>query len=322
MHGDEVSRMRCPDDTKRVTRTDNGYDYMRIAIASGKGGTGKTTTATNLAMTAANRGMTVRLLDCDVEEPNCHLFLNPSYDRESEVRVSAPLVDDDRCNACGACGRICQFSAIVALKTKPLTFPELCHSCGGCWNVCPTGAISRGERSVGLLKTATMGRIEFASGLLNIGEARAIPAIRAVKESYGPEGLRRDNEREPEELVFIDAPPGTSCPVIEAVRDSDAVILVTEPTPFGLHDFRLAAEMVKKIDLPAAAVINRAGIGDAGVNEFCTTEGIPILAEIPDDRRVAEAYSRGETAVEAVPDMRTLYDHLLERIMKFARTGA
>lgn len=304
---------------------------MRITIASGKGGTGKTTTATNLAMTAADRGMKIRLLDCDVEEPNCHVFLQPTYDLVSEVRVSAPLIDEGLCDGCGECGRICQFSAIVALKTTPLTFPELCHSCGGCWNVCPTGAISKGERSVGLLKTATVAGIDFASGLLNIGEARSTPVIQAVKEFYDDQDTsdgmqsRERNHMEnrlgngaADELVLIDAPPGTSCPVIEAVRGSDAVILVTEPTPFGLHDFILAAEMVKKIVLPAAAVINRAGIGDSGVREYCVTEGIPILAEIPDDRRVAEAYSRGETAVTALPEMRKSYNQLLERAMEFA----
>jgi MinD superfamily P-loop ATPase len=260
-----------------------------IGIASGKGGTGKTTLAVNLARSLA---MPVRLLDCDVEEPNGHIFLKPQIDHSETVGVPVPVVDETRCTACGECGAFCQFNAIVALKTKPLVFPELCHGCGGCMMVCPEEAISETQREIGQVRIGRGGPITFVQGRLNVGEVMSPPLIRAVKEH-----VRRDM------LTIIDAPPGTSCPMIEAIQDCHFVALVTEPTPFGLHDLTLAVETVRQLGIPCGVVINRADIGDARVVEYCRREAIPILLEIPDDRRIAEAYSRGRLALEAAPEL-------------------
>jgi MinD superfamily P-loop ATPase len=289
---------------------------MIVAVASGKGGTGKTTVATNLAAMAAEAGRAsgrpsgdnVQLLDCDVEAPNAHLFLRPEIERTEPVSVPVPEVDEEKCTACGECGRICQYSAIVSLKTKPLVFPELCHGCGGCALVCPTGAITEKAREVGVVEEGYAGRVAFAGGKLRIGEAMAPPLIRAVKGRALSDGL-----------VVIDAPPGTSCPVIEAVKDADFVLLVTEPTPFGLNDLAIAVDTVRKLGLPFAVVVNRAGLGHDSVYAYCEDEDIDILAELPDDRRVAEAYSRGEMACRAVPEFAAAFDTLLAETQARAR---
>lgn len=270
---------------------------IQVAVASGKGGTGKTTVAVNLALAAPEP---VRLLDCDVEEPNAHIFLQAHLEGRETVGLPVPEVDEELCTACGACGEICQYSAIVALRSKPLVFPQLCHGCGGCRRVCPTGAIREVPRPVGELEWGRRDHVDFVHGRLNIGEAMAPPVIRAVKRW----GAGRQPPAGTAGMTLIDAPPGTSCPVIEAVRDSDYVLLVTEPTPFGLHDLRLAVAMIRRLDLPFGVIVNREGIGDARVEEFCAQEAIPILLEIPDDRRIAEAYSRGAAMVEALPEYR------------------
>ncbi|MBN1554097.1 MAG: ATP-binding protein [Phycisphaerae bacterium] len=272
---------------------------MKIAISSGKGGTGKTTVATNLALTVAKLDRSVAYLDCDVEEPNGFLFLKPDITETRPVNVSIPKVDLDRCNGCGKCGRICQYSAVVSMNRQVLLFPELCHGCGGCWLVCPTGAITESHRQTGRLDLGTSGGVQCLQGLLNIGEVMSPPVIRAVK-AAAPDA----------DVLFYDSPPGTSCPVIESVRDSDFVLLVTEPTPFGLHDLKLAVAMTRALELPFAVVINRADVGDEKTTLYCKDENIDILAEIPDDRRVAEAYSRGEPACEAIPEYRRLYEEL------------
>ncbi|KPJ51993.1 MAG: (4Fe-4S)-binding protein [Planctomycetes bacterium DG_58] len=284
---------------------------MKIAIASGKGGTGKTTIAINLALTA---GDDVRLLDCDVEEPNCHIFLNPTIESRQTVSIPVPEVDESKCTGCGACGRICQFSAIVALKTKPLTFPDLCHGCGGCMLVCPEEAIREVPREVGVLEQGSARRIRFVHGRLRVGEAMSPPLIRAVKAHALEDGLS-----------IIDAPPGTSCPVIEAIRKTDFVLLVTEPTPFGLNDLELAVGAVRILGIPFGVVVNRSDVGDDRVDRYCREQQIPILAEIPNDRRVAEAYSRGTPAVEALPEMKTLFTDLhaaIERCLDGKTSGA
>ena len=273
---------------------------MKLAIASGKGGTGKTLLATNLAIVA---GKPVQLLDCDVEAPNCHLFLKLTREVIERVEVPVPRVDEQKCNACGKCGEICQFSAIVSLLTKPLVFPELCHSCGGCLRVCPEGAITEQGREVGTIELGRAGAVEFAAGRLRVGVAMAPPLIRAVKRYAKNNGL-----------VILDAPPGTSCPVIQTVKGCDYVILVTEPTPFGLNDLKLAVEMVRELAIPFGVVVNRFGIGDDRVHGFCGDEAIPILLEIPDDRRIAEAYSRGELMVRALPEYRERLESLLAQI--------
>jgi len=269
---------------------------MIIAIASGKGGTGKTTVAVNLAITA--RG-SVRLLDCDVEEPNCHIFLKPEIRNREPVGIPIPVVDESKCNACGECGKVCEYHAIVSLKTKPLVFPELCHGCGGCAKVCPTGAISEVEREIGVLETGNQGSIEFVQGRLNVGHPMSPPLIRAVKRCASGNGR-----------TLIDCPAGTSCPVIAAIRRSDFVVLVTEPTPFGLHDLLLAVETVRQLGLPFGVVVNRADAGDARVRDYCRRERIRILLEVPEDRRIAEAYSRGEAMVKAFPEYRRAFERL------------
>ena len=277
---------------------------MRIAITSGKGGTGKTTVATNLAVTAARAGRSVGYLDCDVEEPNGFLFLKPRINDTRPVNVSIPKVDLAKCSGCGQCGRICQYSAIVSMNKQVLVFAELCHGCGGCWRVCPTGAITESHRQTGQLELGKAGDVQCVQGLLNIGEVMSPPVIAAVKDA-APEV----------DILIIDSPPGTSCPVIESVRGSDFVLLVTEPTPFGLNDLKLAVEMIRALQLPFAVVINRADVGDGETRQYCQRQRIDVLAEIPDDRQVAEAYSRGEMACDAIPQYREIYGDLLGRLM-------
>lgn len=263
---------------------------MTIAIASGKGGTGKTTVAVNLARTLADQGVPVQYLDCDVEEPNGHLFLRPRMETTQTVGIPVPVVDESKCTACRKCAEACQYHAIAVLK-QALVFPELCHGCGGCALVCPTGAIREQERPIGVVETGRADGVAFAQGCLNVGEPMAPPVIRAVRRKAIREGV-----------AILDAPPGTSCPVVATVRDADYVLLVTEPTPFGLNDLKLAVAMIRQLGLRHGVVINRADGGDANVREFCMRAQIPVLLELPDDRRLAEAYSRGHLAVRVLPD--------------------
>ena len=276
---------------------------MKITVASGKGGTGKTTVATNLAYTASRDGQSVAFLDCDVEEPNSQIFLKAEINQSEPVHRVVPKVDEEICTLCGECGEICQYSAIACIGEKVLVFPELCHACGGCWLVCPVDAISEVPRVVGRLERGRAGSIQFVQGLLNIGEAMSPPVIRAVK-SNAPEAA----------LEIVDAPPGTSCPVIESIRGTDYVILVTEPTPFGLNDLQLAVEMVRALQMPFGVVINRADLGDDEVRQYCHRNRIDILAEIPDDRRIAEAYSEGKMICRALPEYESLFARLLKQI--------
>jgi MinD superfamily P-loop ATPase len=275
-----------------------------VAIASGEGGTGKTTVATNLALVAATQGLDVSYLDCDVEEPNGHIFLKPEIDQVIPVGVSVPMVDEGRCTSCGKCAGICRYSAIALLGTTVLTFPNLCHACGGCMLVCPSGAITEAGRDVGVIEEGAAGGVRFVHGKLNIGEAMSPPLIRAVK--------RRTRQGE---LTIIDSPPGTSCPVIQSVRGSDFVVLVTEPTPFGLNDLRLAVEMLRVLKLPFGVVVNRADMGDDAVFDYCRDERIDVLLRIPDDRRIAEAYSRGIPITESLPEYRGAFESLLKELV-------
>lgn len=273
---------------------------MKIAVASGKGGTGKTTVSVNLARVFKTD---VVLADCDVEEPNAHLFLKTSGHTEEIIGIPVPQVNEELCNCCGECAKICQFSAIVTFGTTPLVFPEMCHGCGGCTLVCPTKAISEQNYRIGVIETSHTGNITLVTGKLDVGVALAPPLIRAVKNTL------------PSDIpVILDAPPGTSCPVIAVIRDSDFVLLVTEPTPFGLHDLTLAVDMVRELNLPFGVLINRMGSGDDRVHIFCKKEDIPVLAEIPDDRQIAEHYSRGILMVDALPHYRELFERLLEKI--------
>ena len=275
---------------------------MIITIASGKGGTGKTTLATNLA---AALDEPVQLLDCDVEEPNAHLFLNPDIEQSFEVQVEVPEIDLDKCTYCGKCQEICQFNAIGILPDTALTFPELCHSCGGCFLICPEDAVLSRHRSVGVLEIGTRNHIRFIHGRLRVGEAMAVPLIKRVKAEAHPDGL-----------TIIDAPPGTSCPVVASLWGSDAVLLVTEPTPFGLYDLELAVGAARELQLPLGLVINRADLGDRRVHDYAARENLPILLEIPFDRQVAGAYARGQLLVEALPPWRDMMRGLLENVKK------
>ena len=276
---------------------------MKIAIASGKGGTGKTTVATNLAYVASRNGRTVAYVDCDVEEPNGHIFLKPQFDSVTAVGTLIPKVDEAKCIDCGKCGEICQYSAILAMKKAVLVFAELCHGCGGCSLVCPSNAITEVLHETGKVEVGSAGAVRFVRGVLDVGQAMSPPVIRAVK-AAAPVA----------DLVILDAPPGTSCPVIESIRDSDFVILVTEPTPFGLNDLKLAADMVRMLKLPFGVVINRADLGDRETHAYCERNRIPVLEEIPDDRKIAEAYSRGVMAAEAMDAYRSLFEGLLEKV--------
>jgi MinD superfamily P-loop ATPase len=274
---------------------------MIITIASGKGGTGKTTVALNLARVHSGA---VQLLDCDVEEPNAHLFLKGTPCGEPEVvTLQIPEIDESLCDGCGACSSFCAYKALAVLAKRVLVFPEMCHGCGGCKLICPTGAIREIPKRIGVVETLHAGSITLIQGRLDVGVAMAPPLIRAVKAHIPKEGD-----------AILDAPPGTSCPVIATLRETDYVVLVTEPTPFGLHDLTLAIAVVRELGIPSGVVVNRAGSGDERVQAYCRTEGIALLAEIPDDRRVAEAYSRGELAVEALPEYRAIFQALFAKI--------
>ncbi|MGW8325080.1 MAG: ATP-binding protein, partial [Desulfobacterales bacterium] len=269
---------------------------MIISIASGKGGTGKTTVATNLAVSI---GSDVQLLDCDVEEPNAHLFIDPVIEQSKKVYTPVPKIDEEKCNFCKKCAEICRFRAIAVIKETVLTFPELCHSCGGCMEVCPENAITETGRELGVIEIGHRNGLAFAHGRLRVGEAMSPPLIREVR-----------FQTRSDQLTIIDAPPGTSCPVIAAMKGTDFVLMVTEPTPFGLHDLKLAVEAVKLLEIPRGLVINRSDIGNDDVRTYAKMENLPILMEIPFDRRIAEAYSRGKLIVEEMPEWKERFKKL------------
>jgi MinD superfamily P-loop ATPase len=273
---------------------------MIISIASGKGGTGKTTVATNLALSL---GKEVQFLDCDVEEPNAHLFLHPTYEKTETITTPVHEVDNKKGTLCGKCGDICQFKAIIVIGETVLPFPELCHSCGGCVEVCPEKAITEKGREIGVIQKGHRNGLEFVHGILRVGEAMSPPLIRKVR-SYA----------RPDQLTIIDAPPGTSCPVIASMTGADFVLLVTEPTPFGLHDLALAVGAVNILKIPCGLVINRSDIGDEKVKAYAEEKALPILLEIPFDRRIAEAYSRGEVLVEMMPEWKERFVELYHRV--------
>ena len=273
---------------------------MQIAIASGKGGTGRTTLSVALAQ--AWNGP-VQLLDCDVEAPNASIFLSLENSSEQTVSVPIPVVDSSRCTGCGKCAAVCEFNALAVAGKSVLVFEELCHSCGGCTRICPAQAITEQPRGIGKIRTGQFGTIRLAEGRLDIGRAMAPPLIRAVKKSA-----------DPALPILIDCPPGTSCPMITAMKGSDFAILVTEPTPFGLHDLVLAVETVRLLAIPFGVIINRSDSGDARVVEYCEKEKIRLLLQIPESRKIAEAYSRGETLLSAEPALKTPLQEIIRSI--------
>ena len=287
---------------------------MRIAVASGKGGTGKTTIATSLASSLVGQwardtysgSIAPLFLDCDVEAPNAHLFLKPTFNGRRVVANQIPQVDESLCTFCGKCAEACAYHAIAVLGQKTLVFSQLCHGCGSCTLICPEAAIAETPAEMGVLEHGiTAEGIEFARGILNIGEPMAVPVIRQLKKWVFPKE---------DQVVILDSPPGASCPVVETVRGADFLLLVTEPTPFGLHDLKLAVGLARVLAVPAGVVINRDGIGDARVEEFCRAEGLPVLLRIPFDKSIAEGIAQGKTLAEIDPETVSLFQQLFIRI--------
>ena len=272
---------------------------MILSIASGKGGTGKTTVAVNMALSLGN----VQLLDCDVEEPNAHILLHPKINETKPVYISTPLVNEEKCDHCGKCAEFCEFNALFVSSEKVLFFPELCHSCGGCAIICPKDAIREKNLEIGVIKMGMADGVELVYGELNVGEPMAVPVIKEVKKQV------KKNK-----MVIIDSPPGTSCPVIESVYGSDYCILVSEPTPFGLHDLKITVEVLEKINIPFGVVINRAGIGDKKIYDFCEEKGVPILLEIPFHRKIAELYSHGTPFILKMLEWKGKFQLLMDDI--------
>jgi len=275
---------------------------MIISVASGKGGTGKTLVATSLALSLSDNYI-VQLLDCDAEEPNANILLHLAINQSHRVYIPIPKVDETKCTYCGKCAEVCAYNAIAVLKSKVLVFPELCHGCGACSYLCPESAITEEGREVGVVERGESGNLELIQGKLNVGEAMAPPVIREVKTYVDPANT-----------IIIDVPPGTSCPVVEAVEGSDFCLLVTEPTPFGLNDLSLAVDVVRKLGIPCGVVINRVGVGSKEVEKYCHREGIPILLRIPLDRNIAMLYSQGIPLIEGLPRWREEFLRLFQDI--------
>jgi MinD superfamily P-loop ATPase len=284
---------------------------MILTVASGKGGTGKTTVSVNLALVASAAGRQVHLCDCDVEEPNAHLFLSPNFTTTRDVTLPLPVVDQDLCAHCGKCSEICEFNAIASMPTKTIVFADLCHSCSGCWLVCPEKAIGQGVRNLGTVSTGSAHGMKFSQGKLQIGETQVPPLVEAVIDE--PDG---------DALVIRDAPPGATCPAVATLHGSDFVLLVTEPTPFGLHDLEVAVELVRDLGLPFAVVVNRDGIGDDRVVQYCAQQDIKLFTGLPFERTAAEIISRGELLVEASPVMVPIFAGLLTEIEEYYREVA
>jgi len=282
---------------------------MIISVASGKGGTGKTTISTSLALSIEEEP--VQFIDCDVEEPNSFIFLKPDNLKKKSATVLVPEIDKNKCTFCGLCQEICEYNALVVLKDNVLVLPELCHSCGGCSLLCPEKAISEVDREIGTIEMGKRNNIEIVYGRLNIGEAMPVPLVKMVKKY-----IQKTN------TVVIDAPPGTSCPVIEAVKDSDYCILVTEPTPFGLNDLKLAVGIMRELNKPFGVIINRHGMGDSGVEEYCREENIEILLKVPFEKEIAVAYSNGIPLVELYPDYKKKFKNILNMITNIVEERA
>ncbi|AKB83123.1 cell division ATPase MinD [Methanosarcina barkeri 3] len=273
---------------------------MKIAIASGKGGTGKTTVSLNLALSLSD----VQLFDCDVEEPNCNLFLGFGLEKVEDVVCPVPVINQEKCSICRQCSDFCRYNALAALPDRILFFPSLCHGCGGCAVLCSEKAIRESERSLGVIEKAKgESSPEFYRGLLNIGETMTSAVIKTLKKYV-------DDRK----TAILDAPPGTACPVIASIGDVDYCVLVTESTPFGFHDLRLAVDVVRSLKVPFGVVINRWGLGDSRVEEYCKAEGISILLKIPNNLKIAELYSRGIPFVQEMPEWNEKFRGMFEAI--------
>lgn len=283
---------------------------MIYAVASGKGGTGKTTVSSSLA---AIWDTPISLVDLDVEEPNLHLFLKPTFDDVAKAYIEVPEADEDKCSKCRACAEICQFKAITVMADTLLIFPEMCHGCGGCLAVCPEGALFPGKRELGEICRGNALGHPFVMGRLRVGEAMSPPLMRQIRNDFPAMTGEGD--------ILIDAPPGVSCPAIAAVSDADCIVLVTEPTPFGFHDFKLAWDAFTPLGKPMGAVINRAGMGNNDVQTFCRDKGIPIWAEIPYSREIAEIYSRGGIVADELGSLSETFASLRSRMRKAAETA-
>ena len=271
---------------------------VKVAVASGKGGTGKTFVATNLVSVIGGQ-----LVDCDVEEPNAHLFLKPRMERMLPVTVTVPRVDESKCDHCRRCAEACRYHALLVLSDRVLFFEELCHSCGVCRFVCPHGAIWEEEKEIGQVRIGEANGVRFIGGVLRVGEPRAVPVIKEAKAQVDPQGP-----------CILDAPPGTSCPAIETVKGSDFCLLVTEPTPFGISDLKMAVEAFRKLGVKMGVVINRCDLGE-GAREFCLREGLEVLCEIPFDSRISQVYADGHLVVDKLPE----YEEVFRRIWKGIR---
>lgn len=281
---------------------------MRICVGSGKGGTGKTTVSLGIAISLTEAGNAVQYIDCDVEEPNAHLFFKDIVFDEITAGVLVPEIDKDKCDLCGKCSDLCAYHALAVFPKTILVFNEMCHSCGGCAKVCPKKAITEVSRVIGKIKTGSANGLKLSYGELNVGETLAPPLIRKVKKNI--------NEND---ITIIDAPPGTACPFVETVRQSDFCVLVTEPTPFGLHDLGIAIDVVKILGVPYGVVINRSDVGDMSVEHFCQKNDIPILLRIPNDRNIAVAYSNGMPITAAVPEYKDVFVRMYKEI--YERVG-
>ena len=282
---------------------------MRLAVASGKGGTGKTIVSTNLAWLLAGEGERVTYVDADVEAPNGHLFLHPEWLRETAYSVPVPSLRGDTCSGCRACQEVCAFNAIITLPDRVMVFPELCHACGACLMACEERALVETGREVGTVRCGRSGGVQVWDAVLNVGEARAPPLIRGLLDAEAADGPSDEG------LVIVDAPPGTSCSAVTVVQDADLVLLVTEPTPFGLHDLELAVAMCRALGRPVHALINRSDVGDGDVRAWLDQELIPLAAEIPFSHEVASSYARGELAARALPPFRRALTHVAWQVL-------
>ncbi len=281
---------------------------MKIAIASGKGGTGKTTLSTNLA-TYLSELMNVLLVDLDVEEPNSGLFIEGTPIHSEPVYKMIPEWDESKCTFCGICSKTCKYHAVLRLGTNITVFRELCHSCYACSELCPENALPMIPEELGVITEYHSGRLHFLESRLNIGEEQAVPLISKTKKYIA--GKQYDPD-----ITIYDAPPGTSCPVIETIKDADFVILVTEPTPFGLHDLTLAVETVKKLQKKFGVVINKAGSGNSDVDKYCRQQNIAVLGQIPYSRKIAELYSSGEMIYKHVPEIKGILNTIIRIVTK------